>query len=76
MQEEPGKNDHGEGCGTGDDRADMCAGQRCAEELERDGEDIARRSGAEVEPPFAAVRQSWPLDEKEDHEQSSRACKP
>jgi len=54
----------------------VCAGQRCAEELERNGEDIARRSATEIEPPFAAVRQSWPLDEEEDHEQSSRACKP
>src|SRR5450830_2188962 len=76
MQEESGKNDHRERCGTGDDRADVRAGQRCAEELERNGEDIARRSAAEVEPPFAALRQSWPLDEEEDHEQSCRACEP
>ena len=76
MQEESGKNDHGERCGAGDDRADVCAGQRCAEELEGDGEDIARRSATEVEPPFVAVWQPWPLDEKEDYEQSSRACKP
>src|SRR5664280_2192277 len=76
MQEESGKNDHGERCGAGDDRTDVCAGQRCAEELERNGEDIARRSATEVEPPFAAVRQSWPLDEEEDHEQGGRACEP
>jgi len=74
MQEESSKNDHCERCGTGDDRADVCAGQRCSEELERDGENIARRSAAKVEPPFAAVWQSWPLDEEEDHEQNGREC--
>ena len=41
MQEESGKDNHCKRCGTGDDRADVCACQCCAEELERNGEDIA-----------------------------------
>ena len=44
--------------------------------MEWNGENIARCSAAEVEPPFAALLQSWPLDEEEDHEQGGRACEP
>ncbi len=41
----------------------MCTGQRCAQELEEDGEDIARHSTAKVEPPFATLQKFWPLDD-------------
>ena len=76
MQEESGKDDHRQWRGTGDDRADVRAGEGCAEELEWDGEDITGYSTAKVEPPFAAMGQSWPLDKEEDEEQDCRTREP